>query len=303
MKQALAGFLIFITGTGTVLAQKRDTVGIIHPPVHVSQIRDSLRLHKNEINFSPIIPNYDNLGEHPSLFTDNQMIYKFKIPQKKTNIFHIPYSQFIISFAFISYGIHALENDWLRKLDVRTHHEISELIAKRIRLDNYTQFAPAIAVYGLDFIGIKAKHNFGDRTFIMATSHLLMFSSVQLLKRTTKIERPDGSNFHSFPSGHTATAFVGAHILFKEYKEASPWIGVLGYAVASGTGIMRIYNKKHWISDVITGAGIGILSVEAGYLLLPVFHKLSGIEDTRTNLVITPIAGRGNYGVGLAYTF
>lgn len=172
----------------------------------------------------------------------------------------------------------------------------------RTHLDDYIRFAPAVAVYGLDLMGIKAKYNLRDRTFIMATSHLLMFAATQTLKRTTNIERPDGSDFHSFPSGHTATAFIGAHVLFKEYKDVSLWIGIAGYVVASGTGIMRVLNKKHWVSDVVAGAGIGVLSVEAGYLLLPVFHNMLGINNTK-NLVVVPVIGNNNYGFGLAYTF
>ena len=40
---------------------------------------------------------------------------------------------------------------------------------------------------------------------------------------------------------------------------ASPWYAVGGYAVATFTGVMRVLNNRHWISDVLSGAGIGIL--------------------------------------------
>jgi len=173
----------------------------------------------------------------------------------------------------------------------------------KTHVDDYIQYVPAIAVYGLDFAGVKAKHNLRDRTFLMASSYLFSTATVQTLKRTTHVKRPDGSDRLSFPSGHTATAFVGAHLLFKEYKDTSPWIGIAGYAVASGTGALRIINQKHWVSDVVAGAGFGILSVEASYLLLPVFHKIIGINETQTKLAISPVIGQSHYGVGLAYTF
>lgn len=203
----------------------------------------------------------------------------------------------------ISYGVITRNSSSLQALDHSTHKEISEHLKVRIPIDDYSQYAPAIAVYGLDLAGIKAKHNFRDRTIVMATSYTIMFASVQTMKNTIDIWRPDSSNNKSFPSGHTATAFVGAHILFKEYKDTSPWIGVGGYAVATATGALRVLNKKHWISDVVVGAGIGILSAEAGYMLLPVFHKVFGIRETNKNIVVTPSINMRNYGINLAYTF
>ena len=96
-----------------------------------------------------------------------------------------------------------------------------------------------------------------------------MGSSVYALKNITKIERPDGSSNNSFPSGHTATAFAGAEFLWQEYKDVNIWYGITGYAVATGTGIFRIYNARHWLSDVVMGAGIGILTTKIAYWIFP----------------------------------
>lgn len=90
--------------------------------------------------------------------------------------------------------------------------------------------------------------------------------------------RPDGSNDHSFPSGHTATAFMTATMLTKEYGHKSPWIGIGVYLMATATGLMRMANNKHWLSDVLTGAGIGILSTEMGYYLADLVFKEKGIS-------------------------
>jgi len=222
--------------------------------------------------------------------------------QKKT-FFKSPYAGFIIPAVFISYGVLAQSQDGLQRLDRKTHQAVSNRFTGKIHADDYVQYVPAVAVYGLDFMGVKAKHNLGDRTFLMATSYLLSTASVQTLKYSTTVMRPDGSSALSFPSGHTATSFVGAHLLFKEYKETSPWIGIAGYAVATGTGAMRIYNRRHWVSDVVTGAGIGMLSVEISYLLLPVFKKLAGGKDTGKNIVIAPVLSNNNYGAALACSF
>jgi hypothetical protein len=206
--------------------------------------------------------------------------------KRNRNIFNASYSKFIIPAALISYGV---ASQYDKSDDYEIHDEVIKNGIGASSIDDYSQFAPALSVYGLDLIGIKAKHNFRDRTIVMATSHIIMGGIVQTMKSSINAKRPDGSNYKSFPSGHTATAFVGAHILFKEYKDISPWIGVAGYAIATGTGLLRVTNKKHWLSDVSAGAGIGILSAELGYLLLPVIHKIFGIEKRSKNssLVIT----------------
>jgi membrane-associated phospholipid phosphatase len=76
-------------------------------------------------------------------------------------------------------------------------------------------------------------------------SSLIMGVTVNAGKRITAETRPDGSNNHSFPSGHTATAFASAEFLRQEYKDISPWYGIAGYVAAIATGYLRIYNNKH----------------------------------------------------------
>ena len=77
--------------------------------------------------------------------------------------------------------------------------------------------------------------------------------------------RPDGTDNHSFPSGHTAVAFCGATTLMHEYRKVSPWIGVAGYAVATTVAVDRVRRNRHHWGDVVAGAAIGVASAEAGY--------------------------------------
>ena len=232
-----------------------------------------------------------------------QFIRMYFNDDAKTPWLKSPYTKFIIPSVFISYGIIAKKTDCLQRFDQFTYNTANKRFTDRMYMDDYFQYFPAVAVYGVDLIGGKAKHNFRDRTLLMASAYLFSTASVQILKRTTHIKRPDETDDFSFPSGHTATAFVGAHLLFKEYQDKSPWIGIAGYIVASGTGALRIMNRKHWVSDVIAGAGFGILSVEISYLLLPTIHRLAGIIDTKTSLTIAPVIGNHHYGVGCVYTF
>jgi hypothetical protein len=225
------------------------------------------------------------------------------VKMNDTAKFNFSLKKFIIPAALISYGIATKISEPLQEFDCKIANKIAEHGKYGTEADNYLQYASHVAVFGMDITGLKAKHKFLDRTFIVAASGIITGFVVQTLKRTALIERPDGSDFYSFPSGHTATAFAGAHILFKEYRNASPWIGIAGYGMAFATGSMRMLNRKHWFGDVITGAGIGILSVEISYLLLPKWNKLLGLERKNKNLVILPIINKKQVSFGLAYNF
>lgn len=63
-------------------------------------------------------------------------------------------------------------------------------------------------------------------------------------------------------------AFTGAELLRREYGKEYPWVAVAGYAVAVLVGAMRVYNNRHWVGDVLAGAGIGIASVTLVYWAL-----------------------------------
>lgn len=301
MKQIILITAFVFSLTIQLNAQTEDSTRI-KLPLFPKTSSDSFNL-KSGNNVIPYISH--PMREKGSLLlgNTNEISMEYNILSKKKTFFNSSYSRFIIPTTLISYGIIARGNKSLLNLDHSTNNEIGEHLSKHVPYDDYTQYAPAIAIYGLDWAGIKAKHNFRDRTLIMATSYLIMGATVQTMKTSFGVERPDGSNFHSFPSGHTATAFVGAHILFKEYKDVSPWIGIGGYGVATATGAMRVFNKKHWVSDVVAGAGIGILSAEVGYMLLPVWHNVLGIKNNDKSLVIVPFVSTESAGVGLAYTF
>lgn len=145
-------------------------------------------------------------------------------------------------------------------------------------LDNYTQLAPAAVMVGLKAAGVKSRSSWGRMLLSDALSTALMTATVQGLKRSTNVMRPDGSDNHSFPSGHTATAFMTATMLSKEYGYKSPWISVGAYSVATATGLMRMANNKHWLSDVMVGAGVGIMATEFGYWLADIICKDKGLN-------------------------
>jgi membrane-associated phospholipid phosphatase len=210
---------------------------------------------------------------------------------------------FTIPSALISYGIITRFSPALQNFDDKIDSRISQNIHRRYTFDDYIQYLPYAGIYGLDLCGVKAKHNILDRTLVLSSSMIFCTTAVQIPKRTTHIIRPDGSNEHSFPSGHTATAFLGAHILFREYKEVSPWIGIAGYGVAATTGVMRAINRKHWFSDIVTGAGIGIISVELSYLMLPVWEELFKLDENFKYSTIKPLVNQNSFELAVIRTF
>lgn len=211
--------------------------------------------------------------------------------------------QLIVPGTLIGVGIIGLESDWLKFQNREIRNELQENIDHRLTIDDFTQYAPMAATYGLNLCGIKGKHGYGDLTIILGTAYALMGTTVYAMKNITKVERPDGSARNSFPSGHTATAFMGAELLRREYWDVSPWIGVAGYAVAAGTGFFRMYNNRHWLTDVIAGAGIGILSVQAAYWLYPIITKTFFRKQYLKNTYISPYMSEYSKGVSCTITF
>ncbi len=136
-------------------------------------------------------------------------------------------------------------------------------------VDNYLQWTPMASVYVLNVCGMRGVHHYVDLTAISALSYLLGWGVNTGIKYGVQIKRPDGTGRNSFPSGHTMTAFVGAEIMRREFGREHPWIAVGGYTAAAATGFLRMSNNRHWMSDVLAGAGIGMLSTSLVYWAYP----------------------------------
>ncbi|RAJ26015.1 phosphatase PAP2 family protein [Pedobacter cryoconitis] len=182
---------------------------------------------------------------------------------------------FIVPAVLISYGLVSLGNNAIRRLDYSTRAELQEDHPTfALHADNFLQFAPGAAFYALNLAGVKSKHGVVDGTAIYVLAEAIMAGSTFSVKHIVGRARPDGADNYSFPSGHTANAFAAAEFLNQEYRDVSPWIGYAGYTVATATGVLRMYNNKHWVSDVVAGAGFGIASTKLAYLIYPYLKKL-----------------------------
>ena len=98
-----------------------------------------------------------------------------------------------------------------------------------------------------------------------------------ILKYSIRKDRPDHSDYHSFPSNHSAVAFVNAGFLMRRYG----WkFGVPAYALACYTAWGRTYAKRHDWWDVAAGAAIG---TAAAYLFTKPYMS-------KHNIAIAPCA-------------
>lgn len=201
---------------------------------------------------------------------------------------------------FVAGIIAKSEKKAFRQNDGTKHVLLTEF---KTRIDDYTQyFGPAVTL-GLKIGGVEGRSDWGRLLASSAMSYGIMAILVNSIKYTSKEMRPDGSSANSWPSGHTATSFAGATILHKEYGlTRSPWYSIAGYGVATATGVMRVLNNRHWVSDVLSGAGIGILSTELAYALSDILFKGKGLlrNDLNSdgNIVTNPSFFSVSMGVG-----
>ncbi|OWP28296.1 phosphoesterase [Porphyromonas gingivalis] len=134
------------------------------------------------------------------------------------------------------------------------------------KIDNVSQLVPLMAQLSMRGFGYKGRSkSWGKMLVSDALGMALMGGMVNAGKYSFGRLRPDGTAANSYPSGHTATAFACATFFHLEYGSRSPWYSMAGYTLASLTGISRIVNNRHWASDVLCGAAVGILVGELGY--------------------------------------
>jgi membrane-associated phospholipid phosphatase len=169
--------------------------------------------------------------------------------------------------------------------------------------DDLLQFASYAPVFGLDLIGVHGKHSFQDKVGIVALGGVFMMGTVYGLKSITKVARPDNLKDDSFPSGHTANAFFGATVLAKEYGNQSVWYPIAGYTFATATGALRMLNNRHWASDVLAGAGFGILSAELAYLVYPRLKSVLCKKTNQTSMMFVPQYNGKTTGIAFSMDF
>ena len=206
--------------------------------------------------------------------------------------------------AMITYGLISLGDNGIREIDYRMRQSLENNYRFwNTHADDYIQFAPAVAAYTMKLYKIESTHNLFEMTILYGLSSILAGGIVGKTKVITARERPDHSNNRSFPSGHTETAFVAAEFLHQEYHHQSVWISIGGYSAATFVGIARVYNNKHWVSDVVAGAGIGILSTKVVYWTYSCLQKKTGNNNKSLQTFVFPGYSNGNLCLNLFHAF
>ena len=219
----------------------------------------------------------------------------------------------IVPAVMIGYGLTTIKDNGLyssydARRDVQKH-----LGGAHSKIDDILVFAPYAEFAALTLAKIKCRNDFTNVSILILKSELLMAAIVFPMKHLTNQERPysyqrgvDGvpleerqtnkNAFQSLPSGHTAQAFVAASIVHKEFRYKSQWYGVGAYALASSVAVYRMINDKHWQSDVIVGAGIGLLSTHIVYST----HKFKWGKPA---VCFIPKFGKKEQGFVMSYRF
>ncbi len=74
------------------------------------------------------------------------------------------------------------------------------------------------------------------------------------MKGLVRRERPDGTDFYSYPSGHTSSAFTTAGVVYSHFGKK---LGIPAFVLATYVGMSRLQENKHFFTDVVAGAIIG----------------------------------------------
>lgn len=211
-----------------------------------------------------------------------------------TNHKKLTYKSFIIPTALIGSGIVLFNSQHNNNIQKDANSFFGSNFNTRI--DDFTLFVPAAQIYAGKFLGFNPRNTFKHQTIDLATANTLSYVIVTAIKHSVKAHRPDGSDRFSFPSGHTALAFTNAALLYQEYKDSNFWYASSGFVFATATGILRVANNKHYTSDILTGAGIGL----ASGILVSHFNPLQKLrfgKKNKTSAFVYPQIGN-QLGIG-----
>jgi hypothetical protein len=204
----------------------------------------------------------------------------------------------IVPTSLIVVGSIISNSDFEQNLQIDLRNKVGNNYENKI--DNFILFAPVGEIYLADILGVKSKNHWFDQSKNLFISNVISSLITNRLKVIVGKTRPNGEPL-SFPSGHTTIAFTNATVLYEEFKNSSPILAYSGYAFAIGTGGFRMINNKHFLSDVLMGAGVGILVTKLVYHFEP-FKNFNPFKSFKNTLVIPQINNK-NYGIYVSYSF
>lgn len=222
-------------------------------------------------------------------------------PADEEVLWHPEPRQLILPASLIAAGAAGASLKWWR---LHVDDEVSRSLnaGRSLRVANYVEWLPYAGFLGAGFLGAQSRADIVDRALLTATSFIILEAVTQPLKRVAHRERPDMSDFHSFPSGHTATAFAGAELTRMVYGNT---LGLCSYAVATGVACLRVAGRHHYLTDCIAGAGIGILSARLAAWLIPAERRLLRLDGRAAapGVALIPVVGDRSAALSFSLSF
>lgn len=224
------------------------------------------------------------------------------VPDTIKKLHHNSALSFIVPGVLIAYGASSFVIHPVRQVDYYFNDQIQKSDPHfHTNAETYFLFTPFAVVGVLDIAGVPGKNTPINQLGLVTLSGGFFGVTDLITKNLTHRLRPNGADYLSFPSGHTGLAFVGAQFLTEEYGDQSPVYTVIGYTTAVATGIFRMYNRDHWFSDVVAGAGLGILSTKAAYLVYPYLRNALTHKDKKgRSTMLMPTYQNGAAGLSFA---
>ena len=190
------------------------------------------------------------------------------VKQNSTNSNYLKPAALIIPGTFLLYSALKPAVSGIENLD----DEIFAQVKKNnpgfhTNAEDYLMWTPSASVYVMDAFKVKTKHSFKEHLILDAGSIVITGGIGYAMRLISRNINAYTTQDTKFPSGHTANAFRGAEILHQELKDKNKLLSYSGYLVATTVGVLRIYNKDHLLTEVLAGAGLGILSSKFTYLI------------------------------------
>ena len=189
------------------------------PEMKAELVQGNTMAYHPELSLRPAVLNTTNTNKWTWMET-NPGVKPYKVMDDLT---------FVGVPVFVAGIIAKSEKKYFAQQYQNSHANTRLLTSFKTGIDDYSQyFGPAMTL-GLKIGGVEGRSDWGRFLASAAMSYGIMAGFVNGIKYTAKEMRPDGSTANSWPSGHTATSFVGATILHKEYGlTVSPWYSIAG---------------------------------------------------------------------------
>lgn len=205
----------------------------------------------------------------------------------------------ILPVSMITAGIIAYNSQFEKDLRYDIRAKVGN--GFQFQIDDYFQVVPIAEMYLANALRIEAKNHWFDQTKYLLISNAISSIITIGLKKNTQKTRPDNSTKDSFPSGHTSFSFTNASVLMHEFKDSAPLLAYSGYFFSTTTSTFRMLNDRHWISDILVGAGIGILVTELVYYIEPLKNFNPFKKNKNINFV--PMIDQNSKGFYFSYSF